>query len=191
MILPGASGAAAALPFSLIVTATGLGTSGHAWVDAGGGLTAEFKVQCPSGTPGAYVNATIARIVELGGGNYEYQMSAGESADPGKVYYYPNVALHDGDALTARWEDIVDVGSAGLTANAVRDAILDYTLRSGRTVRGHLRRMDALFFGKVTGLWSALVTAFRPGGAVAEFEAVQTPAAGSREEVDVTGSEAP
>ncbi|MBA3457110.1 MAG: hypothetical protein H0T42_28765, partial [Deltaproteobacteria bacterium] len=35
-----------------------------------------------------------------------------ESATAGKAYYYPNVAAHDGDALTARWEDIVAVSGA-------------------------------------------------------------------------------
>jgi len=128
MILPGSSGAAAALPFSLILTATGAGVAAYAWVDSGDGTTAGLKVQCPSGTPGTYVNATIARIVEIGGGNYEYQLSAGESADPGKVYYYPNVALHDGDALTARWEDIVDVaaaaGDAVVLGSHTRDDLL-------------------------------------------------------------------
>ncbi len=120
MIKKDAIGAEAALPFSLVVTSTGLGTAGHVWVDAGGGLTAQFKVQCPSGTPGTFVNAAIARIVEIGGGNYTYQLDAGESADPGKVFYYPNVALHDGDELNADWEDIVDIGSgATLGAGAI------------------------------------------------------------------------
>ncbi len=135
MIIPGASGAEAALPFSLVLTATGAGVAGYAWVDAGGGLTAGLKVQCPSGTPGTYVNATISRIVEIGGGNYEYQLSAGESADPGKVYYYTNVALHDGDALSARWEDIVDVGGG------VATALLEDTVVLGSHTLGDLTRL--------------------------------------------------
>lgn len=79
----------------------------------------------------------------------------------------------------------------GATAAEVRDAILDYALRGGRTIRGHLRRMDALFFGRVTGLLGALVTAFRPGGSVTEYTAAQDPALGTRDEASCAGSETP
>jgi hypothetical protein len=137
VIPSGASGQAAALPFSLIVTSTGLGTAGHTFVDAGGGLTAHLKVQCPSGTPGTYVNATISRIVEIGGGNYEYQMSAGESADPGVVYYYVNVALHDGDSLVPKWDRIVDVP----TTTAITTALLEDAVVLGSYTLGDLIRL--------------------------------------------------
>ncbi len=80
---------------------------------------------------------------------------------------------------------------AGDTAADILETILSFELRSGRTIRGHLRRMDALFFGKVTGMLGALVRAWRPGLSAVEFEVVQDPTAGTRAEVDVTDSEVP
>jgi len=79
---------------------------------------------------------------------------------------------------------------AGLpTATQIRDALLAYALRSGRTVKGHLRRVDALLFGKATGLVGALATLYQPGGSTAEFTATQDTVAGTRAEVDTTTSE--
>ncbi len=176
MIILGASGTGAALPFSLILTATGAGVPGHVWNDVGGGITDQFKLQLSSGR-GTYSNTTIARIIEVGGGNYEYQLTAGEAAALGKVYYYPNVALHDGDALSARWEDIVSVP----TANSIRDAILDTVLDTGRTIRGFFRRKYALDFGKVIGLNGALVTAHQSDNTTPEYTVVQDLLAGTRQ----------
>jgi hypothetical protein len=77
------------------------------------------------------------------------------------------------------------------TANNVRDAILGATLRTGRTLRGHWRRMDALFFGKNTGLLGSLVTGYQPDEATEEFTAAQNTTAGTREKATVTNSEVP
>lgn len=82
-------------------------------------------------------------------------------------------------------------GGGGATASEVRDAILDYELFSGRTIRGHLRRMEGLFFGRVTGLLGALVRVFVPGSpSTTLFTALQDLAAGTRQEVDLGTSEA-
>jgi hypothetical protein len=77
------------------------------------------------------------------------------------------------------------------TAVQVRDALLTYALRTGRTVRGHLRRVDALLFGKATGLLGALATLYQPGGSVTEFTATQNTGTGARDEVNCTTSETP
>lgn len=88
-------------------------------------------------------------------------------------------------------------GTGGPTAEDVADAIMAFVLRAGdgsdpdSTVLGHLRRMDALFFAKVTGLLGALVRAYQPGGAIVEFSAAQDTEAGTRDEVDRTTSETP
>ncbi len=168
MIAVGASGEEAACPFSLVVTSTGLGTAGHAWNDVGGGLTDELKVRIPGG---AYANATIARIVEIGGGNYEYQLTSAESVAGGKVYYYPNVALHDGDILAARFEDIVDIGAAVLRGSHY----------AGRTLLGAFKRLDQLACGKHTGMTGTPWILYAPDGSTVLVEAVQNVGAGSRE----------
>lgn len=185
MILTGSSGAAAALPFSLVNTTTGAGKLAHAWVDAGAGLTAEFKVRLAGG---AYANATISRIIEIGGGNYEYQLTAGESATAGKVYYYPNVAGHDGDLLAVRWEDVV-VAAAAPTAIEVRDAILNYSHDTGLTIKGAFRRMDAVLAGKATGLLGLVARYYRRDGITVAVQADQVPTLGTRQTTNVTGSE--
>lgn len=104
MIIAGSSGSAAALPFTLALTATGAPVTGKVWTNVGGGVTDELKVRLPGG---AFADAAISRIVELGGGAYEYRLTDAETASPGKVYYYPNVVGVDGDQLTARYEDIL------------------------------------------------------------------------------------
>lgn len=76
-------------------------------------------------------------------------------------------------------------------ANAVRDAFLDYSHRPGRTVRGWIRRMDAVVAGRATGLRSALARFFQPDGVTEEVSAAQSPSAGTREVPDVTSSEVP
>lgn len=178
MILTTQSGIAAALPFSLINTSTGAGKTAHAWVDAGSGLTAELKVRLPGA--GSYTNATISRIVELGGGNYEYQLTAAETATAGKVYWYPNVAGHDGDELTSRFDDVVSMATL---ANFIRDTILDTALDTGRTLRGFLRKSYAWHFGKVTGMKSSTVTVYKADGTAIEHTVTQDIAAGTRQAV--------
>lgn len=102
------------------------------------------------------------------------------------------------NALTAGQVDSTGGGGSGApTAEEVADAVMAFVLRAGAgsdpdsTVMGHLRRMDALFFNKVSGLLGALVRGYQPGGITVEFSANQDGAAGTREEVDRTTSETP
>ncbi len=100
------------------------------------------------------------------------------------------------NALVASY---VAVGSMGLaqgsssapTANEVRDAILDYAYRTGRTVRGLYRRLGAGIEGKATGLIGATATFLQPDGTTTEFSAAQSVVAGTRETATVTNSEVP
>lgn len=77
------------------------------------------------------------------------------------------------------------------SAAAVATAVLAGVLRTGSTVKGFLRRMDALFFGKATGLLSATATAYQPDGVTTEFVATQDVVNGARSNVDRTVSEGP
>ncbi len=102
------------------------------------------------------------------------------------------------NALTAGQVDSTGSGGGGgATAEEVADAIMAFVLRAGAgadpdsTVLGHMRRMDALFFGKVTGLLSALVRGYQPGGETIEYSVSQDATSGTREEADRTTSETP
>lgn len=100
------------------------------------------------------------------------------------------------NALTATY---VAAGSMGLaqgsssapTTTQIRDALLDYEYRTGRTVRGLFRRLGAAIEGKATGLLGTLATFFQPDGATTEFSAAQSPTAGTRSTATVTNSEVP
>jgi hypothetical protein len=81
--------------------------------------------------------------------------------------------------------------AATLVEIADGNEFMSYVLRTGRSVRGYLRRMNALYFGAGTGLLGALVTSAQPGGSPAEFTVAQNLAAGTRAEADCTTSETP
>lgn len=103
---------------------------------------------------------------------------------------YANTNAPATQGVLATVQSDAAAGQAALPT-ATRDAILNFALRSGRTIRGHLRRMDALFFGKATGLLGALATLFQPDGSTTEFTAAQDTTAGTRDTATVTNSEVP
>lgn len=76
--------------------------TGHVWVDAGGGITAEVRVYVPGGS--GYVNATIANIVEKGYGDYALQLTGSQVAGKGKAYVYAKTASSQ---QWTSWADIV------------------------------------------------------------------------------------
>jgi hypothetical protein len=97
-------------------------------------------------------------------------------------------------ALTSGQVAAVASGGGGPSAEDVAAAVMAFVLRSGgsdpdSTVLGHLRRMDALFFGRVIGLLGEMVQAYQPGGTTPEFSVSQNVAAGTRDEADRTASE--
>lgn len=151
MIPKGATGAAAEIPFSLVATADNTGTASHSWNDVGSGLTDELKVQLPDGV-GTWVNATIAQIVDRGSGNYGYQLAASETDVAGIVAIYPNVSGHYGDALSARWDRIVDIAaaaSASITSGTAQaGGATTITLASGASSTNDLY-IDAVI--RITG----------------------------------------
>ncbi len=87
--------------------------------------------------------------------------------------------------------DIAALFAALPSATDVRDEILGYEYRDGRTVRGLFRRWGAMIEGKATGLVSALATFFQPDETTPEFTAAQSTPAGTREMATVTNSETP
>lgn len=161
----GASGAQAELPFRCMDgdgnPVLGLGTfAAH---------TVERKL--PGGT---FAAATKANIVEWGRGRYALRLTAGESATAGQAAIY--VAAAAGQFNTY-WgdEDIV------ASPRVIADTLLDTALDTGRTPRGFLRRMYALFFGKVTGMnVTGTVTAFKSDNVTPEFTVAQDLEAGTR-----------
>ncbi len=70
-------------------------------------------------------------------------------------------------------------------------AIFSFVLRPGRTVLGHLRRMDGLFFSRVDGMKGSAVEIYQPGGVTLEYDVLQDVALGNRDEANVATSEVP
>lgn len=140
MILVAASGIQAACPFSLI-DGNGNPVAGKTWNNVGGGLTDELKVYLPS--TGSYANADRTRIFDLGSGDYEYRLTALETATAGKVYYKTNVSGYDN---RARWEDVVNVS---VNTAAIATAVWDEVIENAKTARQILRGIKASTFGKL------------------------------------------
>lgn len=75
------------------------------------------------------------------------------------------------------------------TATAVRDAILAYAYRSGRTVKGLFRRLGAAL-ETADGLKGTTVNYYQPDGTTVEFSVSQNTTSGTRSSPVVTNSEA-
>lgn len=178
MILKGKSGAEAELPINLFDFSTGEAILGHTFT------TGEVLLALPNGV---LEDATPGNIVEKGHGRYALQLTGAETSTSGAVVLHLVTDPVSGPYLPHAWDEtIVDVGATA------RDAILDYAFRSGRTIRGFFRRVDALFFNKNTGLKNSNHIAYQPGGSnVPEYTDTQDVVAGTRSEANVANSEAP
>jgi len=138
MILVGASAYEAALPFE-VVNGSGAMVPAYAFPDVGGGLTNEFQFRLPGG---AYTNATIANIEDLGNGNYQYKMTSGNTATAGKVFYRTNITGYEN---YARWEDIINIPAS----SAIADAVWDEVMENGKTARQWMRGIKAALWARV------------------------------------------
>jgi hypothetical protein len=78
--------------------------------------------------------------------------------------------------------------SSAPTTTQIRDAILTYAYRTGRTVGGLLRRLGAAVEA-ATGLKGSTVTYFQPDGTTEEFHVTQNTTSGTRSNAVVTNSE--
>jgi hypothetical protein len=87
-------------------------------------------------------------------------------------------------------EGVNVVSIATAAAQTIRDSILTYAFRTGRTIKGALRRLDAFVTNKATGLSAdGTVTFFQPDGSTVEFTQTQDTATGVRGTPTVTNSE--
>lgn len=179
MIDVGASGAQAEIPFSLFDSTTGLPVLSHVFVNAGAGLTAEVKVRLPGGS---FTNTTIANIVEWGNGQYALQLTALQTANPGKVSIYVVVS-----GATANYSP-EELKVSNAPANVIA-ALMAYSHDTGVTFHGLLTRLEALANGKATGLRGTTARYFKRDGVTVAINAVQDVASGTRATGDVTGSE--
>lgn len=85
---------------------------------------------------------------------------------------------------------ITSAAFATSALEAIRDKILDYPYRTGRTVRGLFRRVGASL-EKASGLLGSTATFFQPDGVTEEFHVTQDVANGTRTNPVVTNSEVP
>lgn len=149
-------------------------------------------------TPSISLSGTgVVRVSVDGGQTWANRAGAAPVSAEDGVYYY----VLDSSEVLADGFTLVKVNLSGYrlvveranfdSGAAAAAAVMSFTLRTGRTPLGLFRRLDSLFFGKVTGLLSSLVQAYQPGGTVVEFSANQDTDTGTRAEVDVTVSETP
>jgi hypothetical protein len=85
---------------------------------------------------------------------------------------------------------ITSAAFATSALEAIRDKMLDYAYRSGRTVRGLFRRLGASL-EVATGLLGSTATFKQPDGTTTEYSVTQDVANGARTAVVVTNSETP
>lgn len=174
MILKGASGKDAELPINLFNEA-GEPLEDHVWV------TGEVLLALPNGT---FEDANVANIFQRGRGRYALRLTAFETSTTGSVQL--DLDTTNGYLPHSVSDQIHDIGSP------VVASLMAFSHRSGRTVLGFFRRMDSLFFGKVTGLRSPNVTGYQPGSTtLVEFTTLQDTAGGNKSESVVTNSETP
>lgn len=117
-------------------------------------------------------------------------LAAGGSVDSTTVANAVWDASRSGHTTTGSFGEGINVVSiATAAANTVRDSILNFSHRTGRTVKGFIRRLDALASGKATGLIGTVATFFQPDGTTVEYTADQDTTAGTRGTATVTNSE--
>ena len=168
MINKGYSGKDAEFPFHLPSSSNPLTpVTGHSF------SSGEVKIRVAGGS---LVNANVANVVEIGNGDYALQLTSTESGTTGKAFIYVNVS---GAQVYSGFEDILDI--AGILLAASHD--------TGRTVKGALRRMDALNSGKAVNLDGTAPEFYMADGVTVAITAVQDPVLGNRAAATVTGSE--
>ncbi len=171
-----------------LVDASGLAVTG---LDA---TKVTIKLSKPGTTSYSASTATLTEITggAVSDGEYRLLFPQSEMSAVGEAF----VEITSGSSTIAPFKGSITVypplRAAELASdaiNAIRDSILTFAFRSGRTIKGFFRRMDGLYFGKATGLNSATPTLYQPDGTTVEFTATQDVALGTRSTVDATVSE--
>lgn len=187
MLLNEATASAARIPIEMVDEDSGAYTASLTFSGA------EVQISINGG---AWANA-LGTVVEVGGagngaGSYYYPTDATERAARGyielkviKTGYKPWRYLEPIEVIPTTTE----IAAAVPTANQVRDAILGYTYRTGRTVRGLLRRLGASL-EKATGLLGTNAAFYKPDNS-AEWSVAQDPVLGTRGTVDLGDTETP
>lgn len=178
MIEVGAFGAQAEIPFAIYDNLTPV--EGYTFTDAGDGTTAQVQVRVPGG---AFANVSLSNIIEWGKGQYAVQLTALQTANPGKVSLHVSVP---GYSVTYSPEQIV---SHDDSAAAFVQALLSYAHETGATVEGLLVRLEAFITGKATGLNGSVGKFYRRDGSTVAFTGALDVNSGTRQVSDISGSE--
>lgn len=149
-----------------------------AWVAAGGTLT-------NTGVDGKWVYEASQAEINYVGTEFE-------------VMFVPPIGLPPGLGFARAVSYVVMKQPQNISTSSIADIVtgviftfFSFVLRPGRTVLGHLRRMDGLFFSRVDGLKAPTVEVYQPGAVTLEYDVDQNVAAGTRDEADCTTSEIP
>lgn len=176
MIAIGASGDQAELPFSIYHNMSPV--TGYTFTDNGDGTTSEVQIRLPGGV---FEDVEIANIVEWGNGQYAVQLTAAQTANPGKVSIYVQIPN--------RTVNFFPDEIGGVSTTAIVQSIMEYSHEPGATFEGLLIRLEAFLTGKATGLNGATGKFYRRDGVTVAFEGVVDPNGGTRQASNITGSE--
>lgn len=181
MLLLNATGAEAEIPIRLFSDSTGAPITGRVWV------AGDVKLYLPDGV--AWVDATVANIVEKGRGFYALRLAAAETDVPGAVYLDLDTTAVAGASAYGIRDDIVDPVDFA-------DALLSRVIEAGaaatvRTVKQRLNVMFAVLAGKAPSDLNASPYYFRnnPGGSDTKDRAAFTMVAGVRTPTTLDGDE--
>lgn len=177
MLLNEATASAARIPIEMVDESTGAYTASITFSGA--------EVQI-SVNGGAWANA-IGTVVEVGGagngaGSYYYPTDETERAARG----YIELKVVKTGYKPWRYIEPIEVIP---TTTEVRDAILNYAYRTGRTVRGLLRRLGSSL-EKATGLIGTTAAFYKPDNS-SEWSIAQDPVLGTRGTVNLGDTETP
>jgi hypothetical protein len=154
----------------------------------GGGETVSYSYEIwESGTNLASLPNANA---EAAGGLYTRGTGAGQiNQDANGRIDTRTAAILDGVITAAKFaaDAITSTVLATSAAEKVRDSILNYTLDTGRTVGGYLRKAYAWSFGKVTGQNSSTVTVYKSDGSTIEHTVAQDTVTGARNAASPAG----
>lgn len=174
MIPKGASGAEAEIPINLF-DSSGNAVLAHIWVSG------ELKWNLPgSGTAMVAVPITAGQILEKGLGRYAIQLTAGQSATAGSVYVVLDTVAFPAYSPYS-WQDVIlDIGKWMLT----------FSHRTGRTLLGLMRRLDAFAVNAATHLDGGNAQFMQPDGVTPEYQTTHD-GFSTRSAAIVTNSEIP
>lgn len=175
MIIKGNTGSKAEVLIRLFDSTTGAAITGRVWA------TGDVKIYLPDGV--AWIDATVANIVEKGRGYYALRLAAAETDVAGKILLdLDTVAVPA--ASPHSWEDDI-IDGADILAG-ILSIVHDNGGPEPATLGGLFYRLEALAAGKATGLNQSVVTFYGRDDSTVAMTTDQDVATGTRARGDIS-----